>query len=109
MATFQLHHQTLITIEYQNVVLLLGEPVQKAISSESGIDLVLDSLNDITSGFFFLITRVHPLLGLNLSYLDLGDPHWSTAGGDISTGVVADAAIASEEAELAFETWSKLI
>lgn len=29
---------------------LLGEPIQQAISSESGIDLVFDSLADIIAG-----------------------------------------------------------
>lgn len=33
-----------------DVETLLGEPIQQAIASESGIDLVFVSMNDIVSG-----------------------------------------------------------
>lgn len=42
------------TCSFTDVESLLGEPIQQAISSESGIDLVFDSLADIISGMLIL-------------------------------------------------------
>ncbi|CAH2238703.1 jg13386 [Pararge aegeria aegeria] len=47
--------------DLRNVAMLLGQPIQQAIASESGIDLVLDSLADIITESEDLSTKVSSL------------------------------------------------
>lgn len=49
-----------ILYRFLDVEMLLGEPIQQAISSESGIDLVFDSLSDIIAGLYPLISFCLP-------------------------------------------------
>ncbi|XP_021192068.3 prominin-1-A [Helicoverpa armigera] len=74
-AARELHHSLVPPVDLvlyaykkdlKNVESLLGEPIQQAISSESGIDLVFDSLVDIISESEDLSTKISSLRDVSI-------------------------------------------
>ncbi|XP_026318776.1 prominin-1-A isoform X2 [Hyposmocoma kahamanoa] len=74
-AARELHHSLVPPIDMvlqaykddlRNVETLLGEPIQQAIASESGIDLVFDSMNDIVSETDDLSSKISSLRDMSI-------------------------------------------